>query len=73
MLRTKRPLLGVLKNTIRSSTFLALFIVLNWYPVCLVRTRLGPKLFPHLHQTAFDKTSAPLAASLACGLSKYMY
>ena len=33
-------------DSARSSTFLATFVSLFYYTVCLARTRLGPKLFP---------------------------
>ncbi|EED15500.1 integral membrane protein [Talaromyces stipitatus ATCC 10500] len=46
--RAKQPattLNRAVKDATRSSTFLALFISLIYYGVCLSRTRLGPKIF----------------------------
>lgn len=53
----------------RSSIFLATFITLNWYPVCLVRSRLGPKLLPHWTPQQLEDTYGPGLGSLTCGLS----
>lgn len=38
-------LLKALKSACRSSAFLAMYIVLTYYGVCLGRTRIGPKVF----------------------------
>lgn len=46
--RSKQPVAAfnrAVKDATRSSTFLALFISMFYYSVCLARTRLGPKLF----------------------------
>lgn len=54
--RAKQPSIAVkraIKDATRSSTFLALFISMFYYGVCLSRTRLGPKLFD-------SKTVTPL-------------
>lgn len=41
---TRPSLLGAIKSASRSSTFLAAFITLFYYGVCLGRTRIGPDL-----------------------------
>jgi hypothetical protein len=46
--RSKRPATALnraIKDAMRSSSFLALFISIFYYSVCLARTRLGPRLF----------------------------
>ncbi|VVT44008.1 uncharacterized protein SAPINGB_P000256 [Magnusiomyces paraingens] len=62
-------ILGIIKRTIRSSAFLASFIALNWYSVCLVRTRIGPKLFPNATAQQLDDTWGPALGSFLCGFS----
>lgn len=49
-----RALQQALKDAIRSSTFLAAFISLFYYGICLGRTRAGPRLFGPLGVTAQD-------------------
>lgn len=56
-------------SSLRSSVFLALYIMLNWYSVCLVRTRLGPILFPNATPQQLEDTWGPALGSLVCGLS----
>ncbi|GAM37586.1 hypothetical protein TCE0_024f07628 [Talaromyces pinophilus] len=54
--RAKQPATAfnrAVKDATRSSTFLALFISMFYYGVCLSRTRLGPKIFD-------SKTVTPL-------------
>lgn len=43
-----------LLNATRSSTFLATFISLFYYGVCLTRTRLGPAVLRHRHSQQFQ-------------------
>ncbi|KPI40921.1 uncharacterized protein AB675_10549 [Cyphellophora attinorum] len=55
----------------RSSSFLAAFISLFYYAVCLARTRLGPRLFSPKTITPqmWDSGLCTLAGCLACGWS----
>lgn len=41
---SQRGLLGALRSASRSSAFLAMYITLFYYGVCLARTRVGPRL-----------------------------
>ncbi|ANB11617.1 hypothetical protein AWJ20_4438 [Sugiyamaella lignohabitans] len=61
----------ILIGSSRSSVFLAAYITLNWYSVCLVRTRLGPILFPRATPHQLEDTYGPGLGALTCGLSKY--
>ncbi|KAI8344343.1 hypothetical protein BC941DRAFT_408384 [Chlamydoabsidia padenii] len=58
----------ILKASIRSSTFLATFITLIWYSICLTRTRIGHQLLG-IQQERLDDTLGPLIGSAMCGLS----
>ena len=55
----------------RSSSFLAGFVALFYYSVCLARTRLGPKLFSRGTVTPqmWESGLAVLAGCLTCGWS----
>ena len=55
----------------RSSSFLAAFVSLFYYFVCLARTRIGPKLFSRQTVTPqmWDSGLCVLAGCLACGWS----
>lgn len=66
---SKTGMVRAVKNSSRSSAFLATFILLNWYSVCLVRTRIGPLLFPNATPQQLDDTYGPGLASITCGLS----
>lgn len=59
----------VLVSSARSSAFLATFITLCWYGVCLVRTRLGPLFFPNATAQQLEDTYGPGLGSALCGLS----
>lgn len=59
----------IILKSLRSSAFLASFIALNWYSVCLVRKRIGPKLFPNATSQQIEDTWGPACGSLICGLS----
>ncbi|KAI9312035.1 hypothetical protein BX666DRAFT_1992031 [Dichotomocladium elegans] len=59
-------LLHALKAASRSSTFLASFIAIIWYSICLVRTRVGHQIF-HIDQSFLDNTFAPLVGCMLCG------
>ncbi|KAI9497490.1 hypothetical protein BDB00DRAFT_804708 [Zychaea mexicana] len=61
-------LLHILKAATRSSAFLASFITIIWYSICLTRTRIGHQLL-NINQTRLDDTTAPLIGSMLCGLS----
>lgn len=69
-LNSKR-LLDLLQDAARSSSFLAAFVGLFYYAVCLARTRLGPKLFSRTTVTPqmWDSGLCVLAGCLACGWS----
>ncbi|KAF7727887.1 hypothetical protein EC973_006886 [Apophysomyces ossiformis] len=58
----------VLKASVRSSAFLASFITIIWYSVCLVRTRIGHQVLG-VRQSILDDTLAPFVGSALCGLS----
>lgn len=60
-----------LKAAARSSSFLAAFVSLFYYSVCLARTRLGPKLLSQKTVTPqmWDSGLCVLAGCLACGWS----
>jgi hypothetical protein len=66
-----KSMLGALKSAARSSSFLAAFVALFYYAVCLARTRLGPKLFSPKTVTPqmWDSGLCVLAGCLACGWS----
>jgi hypothetical protein len=59
------------KDAMRSSSFLALFISLFYYSVCLARTRLGPKIFDHKSVTPmmWDSGLCVGAGCFTCGWS----
>lgn len=63
---------NIILKSLRSSTFLAAFIALNWYSVCLVRSRIGPKLFPNATAQEIEDTWGPAFGSLMCGLSIFL-
>jgi len=58
----------IVKAAMRSSAFLAAFIALTWYGVCLTRTRVGHQIFG-IDQTRLDRTMAPLMGCIMCGFS----
>ncbi|KAK5045989.1 hypothetical protein LTR84_008775 [Exophiala bonariae] len=64
-------ILDAFKAAVRSSSFLAAFVSLFYYAVCLSRTRLGPKLFSPKTVTPqmWDSGLCVLAGCLACGWS----
>lgn len=59
----------ILQNAVRSSAFLAAFVSLFYYFVCLTRTRLGPKICPSFSPQRWDSGLCVLAGCLACGWS----
>ncbi|KAM3065308.1 hypothetical protein ACMFMG_004308 [Clarireedia jacksonii] len=68
---SRKTTITSLLSSIRSSTFLATFIALYWYGICLTRTRIGPHLLgrtPHAAQ-ALDSGYAIAAGSALCGWS----
>ncbi|RKP28763.1 hypothetical protein METBISCDRAFT_20226, partial [Metschnikowia bicuspidata] len=67
-----RNALQALANAARSSCFLASFIALCWYGVCLGRTRLLPALFPHVPRTRWDDTVAVACGCVLCGFSCFV-
>ncbi|KIW41682.1 uncharacterized protein PV06_07217 [Exophiala oligosperma] len=60
-----------IKGAARSSSFLAAFVALFYYAVCLARTRLGPKVFSYktISPQMWDSGLCILAGCLACGWS----
>ncbi|KAK9460072.1 uncharacterized protein V1516DRAFT_482899 [Lipomyces oligophaga] len=67
-----RSVLRAIKNSIRSSSFLGSFVMLTWYAVCLVRTRIGPNLFPKIKPIRWDDTIAPGLGSFLSGWSIFL-
>ncbi|KIW13866.1 hypothetical protein PV08_06646 [Exophiala spinifera] len=63
--------LKAVKAAARSSSFLAAFVALFYYAVCLARTRLGPKVFSYrtISPQMWDSGLCILAGCLACGWS----
>ncbi|EGV64321.1 hypothetical protein PSN45_003908 [Yamadazyma tenuis] len=61
-----------LQSSIRSSCFLGAFIALDWYGVCLTRTRLFPKLFPEVPKQTWDITWGPAVGAFLCGFSSFV-
>ncbi|EHY53400.1 hypothetical protein HRR83_003607 [Exophiala dermatitidis] len=68
---SKQSALAGLISATRSSSFLAAFVALFYYSVCLARTRLGPRLFSYKTVTPqmWDSGLCVLAGCLACGWS----
>jgi hypothetical protein len=56
-------------DTLRSASFLASFVALFYYGVCLARTRVGPKMFPRVTPQMWDSGLCILAGCMACGWS----
>lgn len=67
----KSRVLNALHSIVRSSSFLASFVALFYYSVCLARTRLGPRVFSAKTITPqmWDSGLCILAGCLACGWS----
>ncbi|RMZ84880.1 hypothetical protein DV738_g455, partial [Chaetothyriales sp. CBS 135597] len=67
----QKKLAAAFKGSARYSAFLATFISLFYYSVCLSRTRLGPRLFSSKTVTPqmWDAGLGVLAGCLACGWS----
>lgn len=56
-------------DTLRSASFLASFVSLFYYGVCLARTRVGPKAFPTITPQMWDGGLCVLSGCMACGWS----
>ncbi|RMD41201.1 hypothetical protein DV735_g3938, partial [Chaetothyriales sp. CBS 134920] len=67
----QKKLVAALRGSARYSAFLATFITLFYYSVCLSRTRLGPRLFSSKTVTPqmWDAGLGVLAGCLTCGWS----
>ncbi|PWZ01796.1 hypothetical protein BCV70DRAFT_198085 [Testicularia cyperi] len=65
-------LIKVLMGAARSAAFLATFIVGNWFPICLARTALLPRLLPSVPFTFWDAGLGPRLGSIACGFSIFI-
>jgi hypothetical protein len=63
--------LAAITDAGRSSSFLAAFVAIFYYSVCLARTRIGPKIFSRQAVTPqmWDSGICVLAGCLACGWS----
>lgn len=68
---SRQRVTNFLKDAARSSSFLAAFVGLFYYSVCLARTRLGPVLISKKKVTPqmWDSGLCVLAGCLACGWS----
>ena len=68
---SEQALINAIKDASRSSSFLASFVAIFYYSVCLARTRLGPKFFSSTAVTAqmWDSGLCVLAGCLTCGWS----
>jgi hypothetical protein len=64
---SRKAAVQALKDAARSSAFLASFISLFYYGICLGRTRLGPRLFESWGVTAQDWDSG-LDVGMGCSL-----
>ena len=67
-----RNLVKVLTGAARSAAFLATFIVGNWFPICLARSALLPRLFPSVPFNFWDAGLGPRLGSIACGFSIFI-
>ncbi|SAM85285.1 uncharacterized protein UBRO_07483 [Ustilago bromivora] len=65
-------LLKVLSGAARSAAFLATYIVGNWFPICLARSALLPRLLPNVAFNFWDAGLGPMLASIACGFSIFI-
>ena len=70
-IKSTKLLAHVLSDAMRSSAFLASFVTLFYYSVCLARTRLGPKVFDLKTVTPqmWDAGLCVGAGCLTCGWS----
>ncbi len=72
-LKTPIPnLIKVLTGAARSAAFLATYIVGNWFPICLGRSALLPRLFPNVSFNFWDGGLGPALGSIACGFSIFI-
>ena len=68
--RLRRPnLRTAILHSVRSSSFLGLFVALFYYAVCLTRTRLGPLLFPKVSPMVWDNQLVVKVGCILCGWS----
>lgn len=65
-------LIKVLTGAARSAAFLATYIVGNWFPICLARSALLPRLFPNIPFNFWDAGIGPMLGSIACGFSIFI-
>lgn len=70
-MKSMKSLVRALSDAMRSSAFLASFVALFYYSVCLARTRLGPKLFDlnTVTRQMWDSGLCVGAGCLMCGWS----
>lgn len=65
-------LLKVVTGAARSAAFLATYIVGNWFPICLARSVVLPRLFPGVPFNFWDAGIGPAIGSIACGFSIFI-
>lgn len=70
-MKSMESLVRALSDALRSSAFLASFVTLFYYSVCLARTRLGPKLFDlkTITRQMWDSGICVGAGCIMCGWS----
>ncbi|KAE8212652.1 hypothetical protein CF319_g5284 [Tilletia indica] len=56
----------------RSASFLATYITIVWFSVCLVRSVAFPRMFPHISHQYWDAGLGPLIGSWMCGFSIFL-
>ena len=68
---SEQALIAAIRDAAQSSSFLASFVAIFYYSVCLARTRLGPKTFSSTTVTPqmWDSGLCVLAGCLTCGWS----
>lgn len=65
-------LLKTLTGSARSAAFLATYITLNWFPICLARSALLPRLFPSVPFNFWDAGIGQALGSIMCGFSIFI-
>ncbi|CBQ69623.1 conserved hypothetical protein [Sporisorium reilianum SRZ2] len=65
-------IIKVLTGAARSAAFLATYIVGNWFPICLARSALLPRLLPSVPFNFWDAGLGPGLGSVACGFSIFI-
>ncbi|CAD6936911.1 unnamed protein product [Tilletia controversa] len=68
----KTLLKTVALGSARSASFLATFLTIVWFSVCLVRSVAFPRMFPHISHQYWDSGLGPLIGSWLCGFSIFL-